>query len=322
MLGCAVYDNHMTDGVLKYGGLGNFDATNAPNGAANFAGSGYNGLSFCCTPIELLANDGSDKVVGTATGFFWRKDDKHYLVTNWHVVSGRNSFTLLLNPKAYVPKCFCFYGLSVSVQSGMVHFIRQRWTIEFTGDMDAVLAKPPQVDGQPIDIWGFPIADNSVFGRDPSRTGFEGGPEASCLLNDHSGQRIVTNVGDDCFILGYPLRNYDGFMPPIWKRGSIASETPLGLDGRPIFLVDAATTPGMSGSPIIRKVVTLTADNKDIGAIKEYSHYEMIGVYAGRLESLDLAAVNLGYGWYRSVIDRALDHYPWSPTNVVMESTE
>lgn len=207
------------------------------------------------------------------------------------------------------------------MQGGILSFHRERWTQEWTGQMEDVLADPPQVEGQPIDVWGVPIPDHAVFGKDPSRTGFSGGPEATCFLNDHDGHRIVTNVGDDCFILGYPLRNYDGLMPPIWKRGSIASETPLGLDGRPVFLIDAATTPGMSGSPIIRKVVTMTADNKDIGALQEFSYYEMIGIYAGRLDSPDLAAVNLGYGWYRSVIDRALDHYNWSPPTAVVEPT-
>ena len=108
-------------------------------------------------------------------------------------------------------------------------------------------------------------------------------------------------------------------MLPIWKRGSIASETPLGVDGRPIFLVDAATTAGMSGSPIIRKVTTLTADNRDIDALQEFSSYELIGIYAGRLEGSKLASVNIGYGWYRTMIDHAIDHYNWSPPKVAFE---
>jgi len=312
----------MTDGVLKYGGRGSSDTIHTATGAANFIGAALNGLSLCCTPIELLANDGSDTIMGTATGFFWKKDGKPYLVTNWHVVSGRNSFTSKLNSKGYIPKRFRFYGISVSVCNGVVSFSRQRWTQEWTGEMEAVLAEPPKVDGQPIDIWGIPIVPGAVLSRDPSRTGFEGAAEATGFLNEHDGQRIVTNVGDDCFILGYPLRNYDGLMPPVWKRGSIASETLLGLDGRPVFLVDAATTPGMSGSPIIRKVVTFTADNKDIGALQEFPYYEVIGVYAGRLESPELAAVNLGYGWYKSVIDGALDHYKWSTPIAEAEQVE
>ena len=53
----------MTDGVLKYGGRGNSTAIDASAGADNFIGAGLNGLSLCCTPIELLANDGSDQVL-------------------------------------------------------------------------------------------------------------------------------------------------------------------------------------------------------------------------------------------------------------------
>jgi hypothetical protein len=299
----------MEDGVLGYGGG---DTDSASNGNANFAGGFFNGLSFCCTPIELLSNDGTDQVTGTATGFFWLRHGKPYLVTNWHVITGRNSFTGALNPKGYIPKKIRFYGLSVLVNSGTINFSRNQWTLEWGDDAAKSLAIQPKANGQNIDIWGMPIPPDSVFGRDPHRTGFKGSTEASCFLNDHDSSRIVTNVGDDCFILGYPLQNYEGLMLPIWKRGSIASETPLGVGGRPIFLVDATTTSGMSGSPIIRKATTLTADNRDIDALQEFSSYEFIGIYAGRLEGSPLASVNIGYGWYRTMIDQALDHYNWS----------
>ena len=33
------------------------------------------------------------KAVGHATGFFYRKGDQLYLVSNWHVFSGRNTYT-------------------------------------------------------------------------------------------------------------------------------------------------------------------------------------------------------------------------------------
>lgn len=313
------YIQSMKDGVLKYGGSGS-GTVSVSSGNDNFAGAGLNGLSLSCTPIELLANDGSDTVVATATGFFWRQNGRPHLVTNWHVVSGRNAFTGELNPSGYVPERIRFYGLSVSTNTGVVSFRRRGFTLQWAEDMIELLANAPQANGISLDIWGVPIPEGTVFGRDPARSGFNGAAEATCFLNDHVGPRIVTNVGDDCFLLGYPLRNYDGLMPPIWKRGSIASETPLGVDGRPVFLVDAATTAGMSGSPIVRKVTTLTADNKDIGALQEISAYELIGIYAGRLESKQLAAVNLGYGWYKTMIDRALDHYQWSQPSVTLDS--
>lgn len=306
----------MSSSVLRYGGNGSVQLA---DGNANFVGAGFNGLSFSCTPIELLSNDGTEKVLSTASGFFWLRDGQPYLVTNWHVVSGRNPFTGELNKKAYMPSRIRFYGFTLTIHNGVVNFKRIQWTLEWEEDMHAALTEPPKIDGQTLDIWGVPIPIGCVFGKDPTRLGFHGSVEATCYLNDHIGPRIVTNVGDDCFILGYPLQNYEGLMPPVWKRGSIASETPLGVGGKPIFLVDAATTPGMSGSPIIRKVITLTANNSDLNALQEYSSYELIGVYAGRLENAALSSVQLGYGWYRNMIDSAIDHYKYTSPKAVMD---
>jgi hypothetical protein len=296
----------MGNGILKYGG--SWASTIVPKNE-NFIGSALNGFSLCCTPIELLANDGSENVIATATGFFWKFNEQPHLVTNWHVISGKNLFTDQLNPNGYLPRRINYYGVSLTVESHKVIIQRQPYTLELDDDMINALSIPPTINGQALDIWGIPISREVVFGRDSNRTGFSDAQSATCFLNDHVGPRIVTNVGDDCFILGYPLRNYEGLMPPIWKRGSIASETFLGVEGRPIFLIDAATTAGMSGSPIIRKVTTFVADNKDIGALQEFASYELIGVYAGRLEGDPLSSVNIGYGWYKIYIEDVLKYY-------------
>ncbi len=302
----------MEDDVLKYGA---FDGI-GPAQNSNFAGAAFNSLSFSCTPIELLSNDGTDTVVGSATGFFWKKDGQPYLVTNWHVVSGRSPFSKKLGGNGFIPRRMFFYSISISEENGILSIERRRWLFRWGDDMEEVLSAPPQFNGKPLDIWGAPIPKEIVFGKDPKRSGFKSAPDISCFVNESATSRIVTNVGDDCFILGYPIKNYDGAMPPIWKRGSISSETILGVSGHPIFLIDAATTSGMSGSPIIRKVTTLVADNQDIGALQEYSSFEIIGVYSGRLQDSKLAEINIGYGWHRTMIDEALNHYKWSNPEV------
>lgn len=299
----------MTSGVLKYGYS---DTATAQAARANFAGAGVAGLSMCTTPIELLSNDGADTTIGTATGFFWLKNGRPHLVTNYHVVSGRNPFTgELTSTKGYMPLKLRFYGVSVQVEGGLVYFQRRGWTLSFDEAFLTLMEKPPEVGGVPVDIWAVPIAPGVVFGKDAGRTGFAGAETSSCYVNEHVGRPIVTHAGDDCFILGYPLDNYEGLMLPIWKRGSIATDTNLGVGGKPIFLVDAAVTPSMSGSPIVRKVTTFTADNRDIGALQEMTAFEFIGVYAGRLQSAQLLATNLGYGWYRTLIDGVVEHYSY-----------
>ena len=269
----------------------------------NFVQPAMDVRTLCTTPIELLSKDGEERVISSATGFFWLHNGQAYLVTNWHVVSGRDPFTgQISSPTGYTPSQFNFYGTSIEVKDGKVAIERKRIRITLGPHAEEVLDKPPLVAGGPVDLWAMQVPNELLFGLDPTRTGFKGAETVTCFINENAFQRILTQAGDECVILGYPLRNYAGGMFPIWKSGSIASEVGFGVDGRPMFLIDAATTPGMSGSPILRRVSTITASNTELGALQEFHALEFIVVYAGRLQSADLAATNLGYGWYQVLI--------------------
>lgn len=295
-------------GVLAYGDA-NFALTD--EAFRNFPGASFRAFSLCCTPIELLANDGSDNVLATASGFFWL-GDRPYLITNWHVISGRNPFTgKILSSHGFVPAHFCFYGLELEVTNGIVHIVRRRYQISGDENLPALLSSPPFVNGSPVDVWAFPLQQGTVIKKDPSRTGFVGADFVSSFVNEQSTSPIETAAGDDCFVLGYPLQNSAGGRFPIWKRGSIASETPIGVDNKPIFLVDAAVTQSMSGSPVIRKVTTLVAKVQQTGHLREMQAFDFVGIYAGRLESSSLAATNIGYAWFQSVIPQVIQHYQY-----------
>src|SRR3990170_814884 len=43
--------------------------------------------SVTSLPLELICNG---RVTSTATGFFYMRSTKRYLISNWHVFSGRN----------------------------------------------------------------------------------------------------------------------------------------------------------------------------------------------------------------------------------------
>src|SRR5262245_38587181 len=48
--------------------------------------------------LELL--NSTNRVLGSATGFITKHNEKHFLITNWHVVTGRHPETgLLLKPE-------------------------------------------------------------------------------------------------------------------------------------------------------------------------------------------------------------------------------
>lgn len=290
--------------VLKYGG-GGPDVSGMA--LENFSGTAFNSLSFCCTPIELLSNDGKDSVISTATGFFWRHSGVSFLISNWHVLCGRNVFTgEPCSPSGYIPRRVKFYGCSFRQKGPYLEFLRTGIIIELQDELVEKISSLGMSDLQ-FDVCALPIPDGSVFGAEEGRDGFKGAPSASCFLNENNSGRVITHVADDCFILGYPFRNYDGLMPPVWKRGSIASEPMIGVDGRPLFLVDAATSSGMSGAPILRRV-NIGWSSSEAGD-REMEKYSFIGVYGGRLLHGGSELHGAGYGWYATLVNKAIEGY-------------
>jgi hypothetical protein len=117
-------------------------------------------------------------------------------------------------------------------------------------------------------------------------------------------------IGMEVFILGYP---FGSNMPalPVWKRGSIASEPDMVQnykDATGYYLVDTASRPGMSGSPVILRswsnhilessMRTTSNDKLPIDGI--------IGVYSGRLKSKQEEA-QIGLVWHVDYIEQIID---------------
>lgn len=290
--------------VLTYG-----DSNHSASQMAveNFTGTGFHPLSFACTPIELISNDGEGTIVSHATGFFWRHHGRSFLVTNWHVLSGRDIFTGdPCSSTAYIPRRIRYYGSSIYREGDEVVLARPVVDVCMEDDLVAKIEHKGRSE-YPFDICALPIPEETIFGLNAAIGGVAGANLATCYLNENETPRIITHVGDDCFLLGYPLRSYAGFMPPIWKRGSIASEPLVGVNGRPVFLVDAATSSGMSGSPIVRRV-NMGWQSTDAGD-RELYKYRVIGVYGGRVAQAGSELHGAGYGWYSSLINKVIEGY-------------
>jgi hypothetical protein len=296
------------NGVLKYGS----GTEQNPKWAFElFQRPALNPISLCCTPIELLSNDGSNSVVATASGFFYQYAGLHFLVTNWHVVSGRNSLTYeVVSSQGYIPQRLRFYSPTLAVSNGNVRLGRKEVFVELSETAPKAFDFPPNVEGVEVDIFAIPLRSQDVIELDVNRTGYEGAERTSSIINNHLSEiKIDTRSGADCTIVGYPLRNYEVLNFPVWKSGMIASETLLGLGGRPAFLIDAAVTASMSGSPILRRARTTTVKDSATGMLVEQEATQLIGVYGGRLQSAKMEATNLGYGWYSTFIDKVIDFY-------------
>ena len=62
-------------------------------------------------------------------------------------------------------------------------------------------------------------------------------------------QDIVVSPGDSVSIVGFPFGMAQDAGLPIWKTGTVASDSDVNFNGQPMFIVDTTSRQGMSGSP-------------------------------------------------------------------------
>jgi Trypsin-like peptidase domain len=236
-------------------------------------------FSLTTVPIELYFNK---TPLGHATSFVWKHhNNRHFLITNWHVVSGRDASTRqYLKSHAGRPnKLHALFNFGGHV------FGKQPVEIAIRDEEDAPqwLIHPSQ--GAGVDVVAIPLpyaGDEPTISLNP--------------INTLSAAGLLIRISMEVFILGYPF----GVEPPgypVWKRGSIATEPDLVRLGPQYLLVDTASRPGMSGAPVIRRSWTNHLVDSNYVADNSRIATKFIGVYSGRRLAPDRSDTQLGMVW-------------------------
>lgn len=276
--------------------------------------------SFLSTLIRCVRRDEHVKkeiCSAGATGFYWELDDQWYLITNHHNLSGWNSNSgQSLSKSAMVPThveitiALRGEGDSPPKQSGL-KFERRRLSL-IENEEPCWLEHPTY--GAKVDVAVLPVFDSptSESLAELGATGMFTRP----VNTFDDWVRFEPAAGDDVYILGFPFAEKMGQFP-IWKRGSIATEPDFEIDGLPKILIDTATRPGMSGSPVIvaRKGFTAPSGKLDDDTVIGDAH-SFLGVYSGRIGS-DLEGLQLGVVWKGHVINEIIRggrraKWPWT----------
>jgi Trypsin-like peptidase domain len=212
--------------------------------------------------------------LGAASGFFWQHGEDNFLITNWHVIAGRDANSgQPLKDHGGVPDRFTFTyrpvtgGIEVlTVTVGLGH--DRGW-----------LVHPKH--GRAVDVVAIPL---------PKVVGWEGR-----AINRLASEEMAVEVGRDAFVLGYPFGNTPAGLP-IWKRASLASEPGLMDLEKEYYLIDTASRPGMSGAPVILRA--FDGGKTRSGTLRFGQDLtSLYGVYAGRLVSQDPNDLQLGRVW-------------------------
>jgi Trypsin-like peptidase domain len=142
-------------------------------------------FSLACVQLEMRRDD---LVLATGTGFLWKQNDRHAIVTCWHCLTGTNPET----------------GRSISRNGARPNQLKITFVREDSTEVRSMysnlyldtgeahwLVHP--VHGRKIDIAIYPLSMSLT-------------PDIINIpINELEQNDMELHVGDDLFILGYPL---------------------------------------------------------------------------------------------------------------------
>lgn len=252
----------------------------------------YESRGVCYCEAYRFLGDLLEHGPARCTAFFWTEGDSLFLITNWHNVTG-------LRPDTRKPiGSFAPTHLEFTCRENVhrlddeSHFTQSsKFRISlYDHGFPIWLEHPVRSE---CDVVAIPLHGLDWKGRIL--------PINSKMQYDHYNPE----VGDDCFIVGYPEGLSGPIDTPIWKRGSIATEPDLPYREMPAFLVDSATRKGMSGAPVFARFHGLWGrDGKPLDYQKApiLGHWtKFLGVYSGR-EGVEQDGFQLGRVWHASVV--------------------
>lgn len=235
-----------------------------------------------------------DIELSRATGFYYRLDDYWYIITNWHVLSGRDPRTgQPRHSSGAVPDRCRFYSARLT-ENGMA------WTsitYNLVHDGKVVWLQHP-TEGQSVDVAALKIE------------AFQRGIAKDLQSPDGHDPEMFMDLGAEVFLPGYPLGLSGPGLMPIWKRGSIASSLEFGEGVTTRFLVDTASREGMSGSPCLAlcnwRYYRLDRQTGKMAVIERPLSWRLLGVYSGRINPSDGLEAQLGIVWRETLIPEIL----------------
>lgn len=242
-----------------------------------------------------------ERVCGSATGFHYRDSSgQPWLVTNWHVLTGRRPDDPGSLLKGYNDSPFAIDVTYTSERVGQ-YWVPHRMDL--------------YQDGRPV--WRQARLD---IGLDLAAIKVEmpEGTMTPCIQDFCEIYEDLIEPGMTVATIGYPFGQSDDWIMPIWKSGMIASE-PGYLHLKQVqVLLDMPGAAGMSGAPVyvVREGLRVAADQYHairaskvdqvdltaLAAAKPKMGVQFVGVYSGSTQIAALERLSLGRFSFASAV--------------------
>lgn len=230
------------------------------------------------TTVYISTLHGS-ALLSSATGFFFHRDERLYLVTNRHVLldesQGHRPDRVVV--RIFVDEANLAVTSEFSIplyQGGQRQWLQAQDT---SGTIDVVA----------IELHKGALPGNMLFEAFSPET----------LLTPGT----IVEVGTSLMVVGFPLGFSDTLHNlPVVRQAGLASQFGLRFHGIGYFLTDARTHRGISGGPVVMRVA------EGIRSQPEF-HWRLLGVHSARLDvgSRDVSvdeALGLNSAWYADVL--------------------
>jgi Trypsin-like peptidase domain len=214
-----------------------------------------------------------------ASGFFFEREERLFLVTSRHVVMDEPSkhfpdrieIELHTNPENLAEST----GFSILLYR------------EGKGVWHQGLDAAGEIDVAAIELERGALPETAVYRA-----------FTPAHLQDRPEQ---VEVGSPLLVVGFPLGFHDTLHHmPVARRASLASSYGLRFKGEGYFLTDARTHRGTSGAPVVMRMASPEPGHRDLP-------WKLLGVHSARLDTdtrdkeLD-EALGLNCAWYADIL--------------------
>lgn len=214
-----------------------------------------------------------------ASGFFFERDDRLYLVTSRHVLFGKTAKHYPTRIEIELHTNVANIAESIGFSIPLYHDGRSLWRhgLDAAGDIDVAV----------IEINRKALPGTAVY-------------------RAFSPQHLLSSldqveVGSSLLIVGFPLGFHDALHhTPVVRHAIIASSFGLRFQGEAFFLTDARTHRGSSGAPVVMRIATTDPGHGDLP-------WMLLGVHSARFDvgNRDLVedeALGLNGAWYADIL--------------------
>jgi hypothetical protein len=241
--------------------------------------------------LEMYFND---TPLATATGFTVSHQNKVFLITNRHVVRGRDNIT-----DECLDKKTCAIPNKLKITFNKKPTTEGQYGEWMHGEMDLYL----DPENKQTHIW----LEHPTLKTQIDVVAIELPTPATeidyCPYDLQSNFDISLHPSDYLSVVGFPFSKRAYGYLAIWSTGFVASDLDLDFEGLPIFLIDCRTRTGQSGSPVIaHRNGGIFINNEGRSCVLSGIQSKLLGVYSGRVNHES----DLGFVWKLSAIQEIL----------------